>query len=376
MRDKDLHTLITAIYDAALDSSGWNKVLQLAMLHLDACAATIICQAPHAGLEGLIAAEGLSLGALSDYNNHYIHQDCALQAGLAHPKGTWISTANFISKTQLKKTEFCSDFLEPAGLGHIAGSVLIKKPDSFATFGIHRPLTEREFDHFDLEFYQNIQPHLERALEIQVRLATAHARTSQLLELFERLTMGLILFGTRGELLFVNSAAEHMAAQNDGFSFSGASIAGARPSVTGQLRQLISEAINTCEGTGIGSGGTLLLERPSGKRSYEVLVAPMSRGRIGVPRGTTSAVLFIREQSREAEPAAELLMQLYGLTMAESIVAIEVMNGKSVLEISESLQVSRNTIRTHLKRIFFKTGTSGQSSLVRLLCTGPLSYLF
>lgn len=45
--------------------------------------------------------------------------------------------------------------------------------------------------------------------------------------------------------------------------------------------------------------------------------------------------------------------------------------GLSVSEISESLEVTSNTVRTHLKRIFDKTDIASQSQLVRLILTGP-----
>jgi DNA-binding CsgD family transcriptional regulator len=45
------------------------------------------------------------------------------------------------------------------------------------------------------------------------------------------------------------------------------------------------------------------------------------------------------------------------------------MQGRSLDEASEELHVSISTVRTHLKRIFSKTGTSRQGELVKLLLT-------
>ena len=65
----------------------------------------------------------------------------------------------------------------------------------------------------------------------------------------------------------------------------------------------------------------------------------------------------------------EVLRRIYGLTRAESQVAMRVLNGDGLAPIAEELSVSLTTVRTHLQRIFDKTGTHRQAELVRLLLT-------
>jgi DNA-binding CsgD family transcriptional regulator len=65
-----------------------------------------------------------------------------------------------------------------------------------------------------------------------------------------------------------------------------------------------------------------------------------------------------------------LARQLYGLSERETEVASAVVSGRTLEEIARSLGVERETVRSHLKRIFLKTQTSRQSELVRLLSTG------
>jgi len=72
---------------------------------------------------------------------------------------------------------------------------------------------------------------------------------------------------------------------------------------------------------------------------------------------------------RRIEPPVEVLRRIYGLTRAESQVAMRVLNGDGLAPIAEELSVSLTTVRTHLQRIFDKTGTHRQAELVRLLLT-------
>jgi DNA-binding NarL/FixJ family response regulator len=66
-----------------------------------------------------------------------------------------------------------------------------------------------------------------------------------------------------------------------------------------------------------------------------------------------------------------LLEELYGLTHAEARVAALLVEGASIEQASARLGVSVNTTKTHLSRVFDKTGTSRQAELVATLLLGP-----
>jgi len=68
--------------------------------------------------------------------------------------------------------------------------------------------------------------------------------------------------------------------------------------------------------------------------------------------------------------------RLFGLTPAESRLAGILMKGKSLAQAAEELDSSIATVRTHLKRIFSKTGTCRQPQLVYLLLTSLAPFDF
>jgi len=68
-----------------------------------------------------------------------------------------------------------------------------------------------------------------------------------------------------------------------------------------------------------------------------------------------------------AAPLTELLTGLFDLTGAEVHVASGIATGGSVEEIAAARAVSRETVRTQLKSILAKTGTSRQVELALLL---------
>ena len=66
-----------------------------------------------------------------------------------------------------------------------------------------------------------------------------------------------------------------------------------------------------------------------------------------------------------------LLVDLYGLTPAESKLASLLAEGLSLEAAGQALGIRHNTARTHLARVFDKTGTSRQAELVARILCGP-----
>jgi DNA-binding CsgD family transcriptional regulator len=79
------------------------------------------------------------------------------------------------------------------------------------------------------------------------------------------------------------------------------------------------------------------------------------------------ALVLIIDPEDEPQPAAALLRRLYGLTETEARVALHVMYGEDLKQVSEELSISWTTVRTHLQHVFDKTDTHRQAELVRLL---------
>lgn len=66
-------------------------------------------------------------------------------------------------------------------------------------------------------------------------------------------------------------------------------------------------------------------------------------------------------------------MEAYGLTLTEARVALAVASGITISATARRLKVSVNTVKTHLRRVYEKTGTSRQAELSRLIATISLT---
>ena len=82
------------------------------------------------------------------------------------------------------------------------------------------------------------------------------------------------------------------------------------------------------------------------------------------------AVLYISDLEAHSLPRSQALRSLYSLTNAEIELVELLCDGCSLEEAAEHRGVTINTARSQLKQIFFKTSTSRQSELVRLVLAG------
>jgi DNA-binding CsgD family transcriptional regulator len=89
------------------------------------------------------------------------------------------------------------------------------------------------------------------------------------------------------------------------------------------------------------------------------------------PDGTSIVALVDRENTSATNP--QTLQRMFGLTSAETQLALRLAQGDAPLEIARSWHLSRTTIRSQLASLFAKTETKRQAELVALL--GRISVL-
>lgn len=168
--------------------------------------------------------------------------------------------------------------------------------------------------------------------------------------LLDWLDLGVIIADATARPIRLNRRAGSIVARGDGLYATPFGITTAIPEETGRLRQAIAKA---------AKGGTRLrLSRPSGAPPLLVTVIPVGGGPL--------VALFVMDPDT-GTPSPALLQELFGLTAAEAVFAAEISRGDGMQAVAERLSIAPTTARTHLTRIFEKTGTRRQAELVRLL---------
>jgi DNA-binding CsgD family transcriptional regulator len=144
------------------------------------------------------------------------------------------------------------------------------------------------------------------------------------------------------------------------------SIGGQLVAGNAQVNRTLREIFADNCGVPSGKGTALPLTAHDGER-YVMHVLPLtSAARTGIGMAYKAvAALFVRKVAL-GTPSGELLARNFELTPAEVRVLLSIVEIGGVPETAATLGVAETTVKTHLHRVFAKTGTRRQADLVKL----------
>jgi DNA-binding CsgD family transcriptional regulator len=183
--------------------------------------------------------------------------------------------------------------------------------------------------------------------------------------ILDKLDRGVVLLDARGRVLDANSLAVRVLEAGDGMALRSGRLAFADAALDLRLSRMIAQC-----GGGAAGGNAAIAARVSrsGGASYRVVVTPVPRD---ADECDVAFVALIYAPDELREISAAVLRELYGLTPAQAQVARSLFSGRSVEESAAALNLSLNTVRTHLKQIFTRCEVQSQAELLHLLAQGP-----
>ena len=107
----------------------------------------------------------------------------------------------------------------------------------------------------------------------------------------------------------------------------------------------------------------------AGEQRLIAHVLPLTSGarrKVGLSSAAVAAI-FVRRAELDTPATPEVIARIYGLTPSELRVLLAVFESGGVPNIAEALGISEATAKTHLRRLFEKTGTERQADLVKLV---------
>lgn len=114
--------------------------------------------------------------------------------------------------------------------------------------------------------------------------------------------------------------------------------------------------------------------RPSGLANYTLQLSSLgdhNEFTAGMKR--FAAIIFIADGAHEVEVDSAMLQSAYGLTVAETKVAVTLLKLGSAKEVADTLGVSSGTVRSQIKQIYLKLGVDSRARFVKLML-GLASY--
>jgi DNA-binding CsgD family transcriptional regulator len=179
----------------------------------------------------------------------------------------------------------------------------------------------------------------------------------------ETLDYGIVLVDRHASVLFANATAHQFFRTNRMVNQCGA-LRAPTDGETSTLHQMIAQCCRYGAGGGEDAVAFCRVGYPQLWLQL-MLVPPGSAEERLVEKGLV--IIFMADPAKISPPRPHQLRQHFGLTAAEAILASQIVRGHGLKACAELIGISEPTARTHLRRIFEKTGTKRQAELVALI---------
>lgn len=368
MHEARLDHLIGLLYDAAAAPELWPTALEAVGDALGGCALVMSILSPREGVK-FAATVRIDPDYRALIERRYASPETnPLVAAMPRlPAAVPVVREAILPDREYLRGELYNEVFRPQHLAHAAVACVLRTPDHTVPLGIVRQAGNERPDRHDLDLLGRLLPHMQRSVQLYLRLASLEARWSAAEEALDHLPFGVILVDARGKVLFLNRSAEAVIAAADGLTVREGMLLAATSEDTRALGRLVSEAAATGSGAGTSPGGAMALSRPSMSTPLPVLVAPLRGQWTLLAERRAAAAVFVTDPERCATVPGRQLVELFGLTPAEAQLAVALLAGKRLNRIAADRGVRLPTVRNQLRAVLAKTGTGRQAELVRLL---------
>lgn len=359
IEENGIAALISAIYDAAADFGRWPDALRLIAETCGARAAVLTRQGENSGQSWSVAPLCDS-AYYESYARHYHRINPIWYRTSSSQAGTVQTDDMIMPRNDFTRTEFYNDFLVPQRLGSVLNAVALVEEGRQTAIALHR---RKQFEPEHVQLYRLLVPHLQRAVQLNIKIAEMQMCSTASLEALDR---GTLLVNKSARVVFADYPAERLCTSSGPLKISEGILCAHRADDTALLHSIITRSV--LRGSDAGAGGQLYLPCESGKRPISILVIPLRSDDVPFFAAERAvAVVFVTDPNRQSEAFSSKIQRQFGLTPAETAFAVELLDGHGIQAAADRLGIMRSTGRTHLARIFEKTHTHRQAELVRLM---------
>jgi len=362
---------VDLVYRATTDPDAWTEVLRLIGGAIHAAPVAIHVHAVN-------LAEATTIGTwsipgppdLKHYAEYYASRNVWLLRGarLLTP-GAVLTGEELCPDEELLRSEYYNDFLRPLDLRYSIRAVLTNEPEPLSYLSAGRGHAARPFGAGEKRKLAALVPHLTQAVRIQERLETVQSRRRAASGALERLPLGVFFLDARGRVVEMNSAARKIVETKDGLIVHRGTLAALDTKAEVQLQRLIFGASASQTGRLLQYGGAFSLPRADGRHPLSAMVAPTGSTGIFPASRLASVVVLVEEPARRNTAPFDAFTGSYGLSPAEASLTARLVGGMSVSQAAVAAGIRPSTARSHLKKVFAKTGARRQSDLVRRVLT-------
>ncbi|RDJ23121.1 LuxR family transcriptional regulator [Bosea caraganae] len=361
-----LSSIIGDIYDCVLNPAGWEDVLVRITEAVDAAYTTIALANPTDSHGRFAAQSPWDAAQMRILQEEYGFDDIpGLKAAVIGDIDTPLTTLSHMSEAELRQTVFYRNWAGPQGLREGCMTKFVHTPDRIGLLGTSIRTDRDVISAEEQRFLALLSPHLRRASLIGDLLDHARVAAHFYRETLDSLATAIVLTGANGAIFYANPVAETMFSTQGPILSKNGLLQAQNPVPARALLDAIARAATA--DASLGSRGIGLPISAPGQPPAVAYVLPLSEGTARAAFRPACAAVFVSTTTSASPLPEAVLTTLFDLTPAEARVLLQVGTGSVPAKSAASLGISENTLKTHLGRIFAKTGTKRQADLIKLI---------
>ena len=227
------------------------------------------------------------------------------------------------------------------------------------------PVGGRGWQSGGLRLIERLLPHIHRCVLIRQALAAADALGAGLAGLLETDRIGVVQLDRAGRVLAANAVAVALLRRGDGLVERDGALDAWLPADRSRLRRLLGGALPGVWDKAVGGGGSMTLQRPSGRSRLGLHVSPVGGRAADFGGRRVAALVLVVDPARRAHIDAQRVATVLGLSPSEGRMAALMAEGLKVREISAATGWRENYVRWLVQQVYRKQGVKGQAALVR-----------
>jgi DNA-binding CsgD family transcriptional regulator len=363
----ELSELIAGIYDSAIDPSRWTGTLERIGDRLGFANSGLGIMAMPSGQPILVVTTGMTeaySARLFDYGPEMLELYGGTQAVQSLEFSEPVTYAQ-IGRHELWDTNrYAQEWCAPQGLTDAIIITLNRDPRTFGslTFGRHEsrgPIGQNEFDAVRL-----LIPHFQRSAAITRVIEARSLVASTFLSAIESVITGVVLVASDLRIIYANGTAARFLERGDPIAERHGLLSLPSPAAQSALAVAVRDAEK--DEAKFGRRGHTIPAPRADKTPMVLHVLPLRHGSVRTSLAPAAAAAVFLAPATQEPLGEDVVTMLFDLTPTEATVFTRLADGNTVAEAALALGIGEGTVRTHLHRIFAKTGTRRQAELVKL----------
>jgi DNA-binding CsgD family transcriptional regulator len=365
-----LSTLIGNIYDSAIDRPLWVSVLAKCAQFIVGSGAALLVE----DAAGETRNAKYYCGIDPYFAELHGFDVLAVERGLAEI-GEPISIADVMPYERFLATRPSWEWPKSQGIVDALIVALDKTTTSATYLVIFRHERHGRVNDEARKRMRLIAPHVRRSVLIGKLIDLSTAEATMFADALNCIKDGLLFVDAQGRIVHANVSGHALVSEGSLLRSDGQRPAFADPTADRLWYDLVQMAARGDDAFGAQGIALAVAESRCGER-YVAHALPLTSAarRRGVVSHAAVAALFVHRAVLDAPSPSKILAKAYRLTPTELRVLLAIVQVGGIPETAVAMGVAETTVKTHLRRLFDKTGASRQADLASLSLASPIHW--